>query len=52
MMSILHLPQAKNNKVKELPSEGKPFNFTGAVGDFEFTVTPSKTELNQMNQLR
>jgi len=32
-------------RVKELPSEGKPFNFTGAVGDFDFSVTPSKTEL-------
>jgi len=32
--------------VKELPSENKPFNFTGAVGDFEFKVTPSKTNLN------
>lgn len=32
--------------VKELPSENKPFNFTGAVGDYEFKVTPSKTNLN------
>jgi hypothetical protein len=32
--------------VKELPSENKPFNFTGAVGDYEFKVTPSKTDLN------
>ena len=32
--------------VKELPSENKPFNFTGAVGDFKFKVTPSKTNLN------
>ena len=41
-------------RVKELPSEGKPFNFTGAVGDFEFTVTPSKTELksNESTQIK
>ena len=32
--------------VKELPSENKPFNFAGAVGDYKFTVTPSKTNLN------
>ncbi len=40
--------------VKELPSEGKPFNFNGAVGDFEFTVTPSKTELksNESAQIK
>ena len=36
----------KEINVKELPSENKPFNFTGAVGDFEFKVTPSKTNLN------
>ena len=33
-------------KVKELPSEGRPFNFTGAVGDFDFSVKSSKTNLN------
>ena len=33
-------------KVKELPSEGKPYNFTGAVGDYDFSVTSSKTDLN------
>jgi hypothetical protein len=32
--------------VKDLPSEGRPFNFTGAVGDFNFSVRSSKTELN------
>jgi hypothetical protein len=36
----------KEINVKELPTEGKPFNFTGAVGDYEFTVTPSKTDLS------
>lgn len=28
--------------VKELPIEGKPENFTGAVGDFDFAVTASR----------
>ena len=32
--------------VKELPYQNKPANFTGAVGDYDFTVTASKTELN------
>jgi hypothetical protein len=41
-------------RVKELPTEGKPFNFTGAVGDFDFSVTPSKTELqsNESAQIK
>lgn len=44
----------KTIRVKELPSEGKPFNFTGAVGDFDFSVTPSKTELksNESTQIK
>lgn len=36
----------KTINVKELPAENKPFNFAGAVGDYEFSVTPSKTDLN------
>lgn len=32
--------------VKPLPQEGKPINFTGAVGDFEFEVTSNKTQLD------
>ena len=32
--------------VKELPYQNKPVNFTGAVGDYDFTVKASKTELN------
>lgn len=31
--------------VKPLPEEGKPAGFTGAVGKFDFKVTPSRTEL-------
>ena len=32
--------------VKELPYQGKPTNFTGAVGNYNFKVTASKTALN------
>lgn len=35
----------KNVKVKELPEEGKPIDFTGAVGEFEFKVFADKNEL-------
>ncbi len=38
--------------VKELPLEGKPENFTGAVGDFKFNVITSKTELNASESLQ
>jgi len=31
--------------VKPLPEAGKPVDFSGAVGKFNFKVTPSKTEL-------
>ncbi len=44
----------RNIRVKELPSENKPFNFTGAVGDYIFKVTPSKTDLkaNESAQIK
>ena len=32
-------------KVKALPAEGKPENFSGAVGDFQFKVTKNKEVL-------
>lgn len=32
-------------EVKPLPEEGKPEGFGGAVGQFEFSVTPDKTSL-------
>jgi len=35
----------KTIRVKSLPEENKPLDFTGAVGDFSFSVTPSKTDL-------
>jgi hypothetical protein len=31
--------------VKPLPESGKPIDFSGAVGKFDFKVTPSKTKL-------
>ncbi len=37
---------SKTINVKPLPEEGKPENFTGAVGDFSFKITTSKTDLN------
>ena len=32
-------------QVKDLPEEGKPENFTGAVGNFDFEMTTNKKEL-------
>jgi hypothetical protein len=39
---------------KELPLEGKPENFNGAVGDFQFSVTSSKELLkaNETSQIK
>ena len=36
---------AKTINVKALPTQGKPENFTGAVGSFNFDVKPTKTSL-------
>ncbi len=38
--------------VKELPEKGKPVNFSGAVGKFDFSVTTSKTHLNASESLQ
>ncbi|WP_394350965.1 BatD family protein [Poritiphilus flavus] len=38
--------------VKPLPSAGRPADFSGAVGDFDFTVTTSKTKLNATESLQ
>ena len=38
--------------VKPLPEEGKPDNFTGAVGKFDFKITTSKTTLNATESLQ
>ncbi|MEA1785692.1 BatD family protein [Arenibacter sp. GZD96] len=39
-------------QVKSLPIEGKPANFTGAVGEFTFNVTTTKTALNASESLQ
>ena len=39
-------------QVKELPYENKPANFNGAVGDYNFKVSDSKTELNANESAR
>jgi hypothetical protein len=38
--------------VKPLPEAGKPENFSGAVGEFDFSVTTSKTQLNASESLQ
>ncbi|EGV43826.1 protein BatD [Bizionia argentinensis JUB59] len=38
--------------VKELPAQGKPADFTGAVGNFDFKVSTSKAELNASESLQ
>ncbi|MFS4492586.1 BatD family protein [Maribacter sp. 2308TA10-17] len=38
--------------VKALPSEGKPADFGGAVGNFDFAVTSSKNSLNASESLQ
>ncbi|MEN3323631.1 BatD family protein [Mariniflexile soesokkakense] len=37
--------------VKTLPEEGKPLDFSGAVGNFSFEVLPSKTSLDASESL-
>lgn len=38
--------------VKSLPQKGRPENFSGAVGDFEFSVTTSKQSLKASESLQ
>lgn len=38
--------------VKALPEQGKPSDFKGAVGDFQFNVTASKTQLDATESLQ
>ena len=38
--------------VKALPTEGRPADFSGAVGEFDFSVTASKTHLNASESLQ
>jgi hypothetical protein len=42
---------AKTIAVKALPEAGKPADFSGAVGKFNFKVTPSKTNLKNGESL-
>lgn len=42
---------AKTINVKPLPEAGKPDDFSGAVGYFDFKVTPSKTNLKHGESL-
>jgi len=39
-------------KVQALPEAGKPVDFAGAVGDFDFEVTTSKTSLDATESLQ
>lgn len=39
-------------RVKPLPTAGRPANFSGAVGDFDFTVKATKTDLNASESLQ
>lgn len=43
---------SKTINVKPLPEEGKPSDFKGAVGDFNFNVTTSKNQLNATESLQ
>lgn len=42
---------AKTIQVRALPEEGKPADFIGAVGTFDFKVTPTKTQLRNGESL-
>ncbi|MCK0123385.1 BatD family protein [Gelidibacter sp. F2691] len=43
---------SKTLTVKSLPENGKPMDFSGAVGDFDFKLTTSKTDLNATESLQ
>lgn len=54
LMTQVHKTVSAGNrtiKVKPLPEAGKPKGFTGAVGNFDFKVTTSKSELNATESL-
>ncbi len=55
LMSQVHKTVSAGNRtinVKPLPEKGRPADFTGAVGDFNFKVTTSKYELNASESLQ
>ena len=54
LMTQVHKTVSAGNRsinVKPLPEKGKPIDFTGAVGSFDFTVTTSKKELKATESL-
>lgn len=54
LMTQAHKTVSAGNRsiiVKPLPEKGKPIDFTGAVGSFDFTVTTSKKELKATESL-
>ncbi len=55
LMTQVHRTVSAGNRtinVKPLPEEGKPLDFTGAVGEFQFRLMTSKTELNATESLQ
>ncbi|WP_298237365.1 BatD family protein [uncultured Algibacter sp.] len=55
LMSRVHKTVSAGNvniNVKALPEAGKPIDFNGAVGDFNFKVSTSKTELDATESLQ
>ena len=54
-MSVVSRRVAAGNRtinVKPLPEQGKPVDFSGAVGDFNFKVTTNKNELKATEALQ
>ena len=45
---------SRNINVKQLPLKGKPENFNGAVGEFDFKITSSRNDLkaNESSQIK
>lgn len=55
VMETIHKTVSTPNRtitVKQLPEDGKPDNFAGAVGDFSFKVSTSKNELKATEALQ
>ena len=55
LMKSVHKTVAAGNRtinVKPLPTEGKPLNFSGAVGAFSFKVNSNKNELKATEALQ
>uniref|UniRef100_UPI004049AC48 BatD family protein n=1 Tax=Gelidibacter sp. TaxID=2018083 RepID=UPI004049AC48 len=52
LMTQVQKAGSKSIQVKDLPEAGKPDNFSGAVGDFNFKLSTSKTHLNATESLQ